>query len=564
MFAKTCCFLFAAMLFHAAAAQRHSVLIQEIFADPTPSIGLPDAEYIELRNTSPSPISLAGWRLQTASATSGAFPAYTLLPDSMVVVTGRTTAGLFGPNTLGVASFPALANSGTTLVLRNASGQSIHAVAFNTAWYRNPVKAEGGWSLELIDPRNPCGGAANWKASEAPAGGTPGLHNSVAAANADARGPSLLAATANGATQLVLTFDEPLDSAAAARARYQLQPEIAIVHAAPQAPFFDQVLLTLATNLQEGQLYTVSIAAVTDCAGNGIGSRNTVPAGLPQPPQPNDIVINELLFNPKGEGSDYVELYNRSRKVIDLSGLWLAKRTSNAFDNLQQLSATPRYLFPGAYLVTTENGEWVQNNYLIKDATTLLPVADMPTLPDDKGSLVLLNAQNGIVDELNYSDNWHFPLVSNPEGVALERIDPDKPTQDKANWTSAAASAGFGTPGYRNSQFKQVAAGSAGISITPQVVSPDGDGLDDFCTINYQLDAPNYVANLTLFDTQGHRVRYLVQNQTLAQSGNWRWDGLGDNNRRLTPGSYIMLVEFFNVQGRKQQFRQIVAIAYRK
>src|SRR3979409_514700 len=124
----------------------------------------------------------------------------------------------------------------------------------------------------------------------------------------------------------------------------------------------------------------------------------------------------------------------------------------------------------------------------------------MPSLPDDKGNVLIVNAQGKIIDELNYDAHWHFKLIDNDEGVSLERIDYNKPAQNAANWHSAATSAGYGTPGYQNSQFKNDLQLQGGISITPPVFSPDNDGFDDFLTINYQFPEQGFVCNITVFD----------------------------------------------------------------
>lgn len=564
MFTKTTCLLLLAGACLHAGAQRHTLLIHELMPDPQPTQGLPEAEYVELRNIGRAPIALAGWRLQAQGNTSGPFPAYNLQPDSFVVITGRTNASRFGPNTLGVPAFPALPNTGGLLVLHQPSGATGHALAYNIEWYQNSVKAQGGWSLEMVDAENTCGGAANWKASVAPAGGTPGSANSVAAPNPDNTPPQLLSAIADGTSGLVLQFSEPMDSSSITNtAGFTSEPALSIASAMALPPLFDRVRLQTASPLQPGVVYTVTAKSSSDCAGNLIGLHNKVPAGLPQAAVTGDLVINEVLFNPKDEGSDYVELYNRSSKIIDAAQLWLAKRGSNGnFDPPLVAAAEPVYLFPGGYLVLTEDPEGLRRQYLAKTPGNLLR-SRLPSLPDDKGNLAVLNRDGTVIDELAYADNWHFALLANPEGVALERIDPELPTQQPTNWTSAAASAGFGTPGYRNSQFKQVPAAAAAIDIAPKVFSPDNDGFDDFCTISYNLSAPNFVANVFVFDATGRRVRHLVQNQTLTQIGFWRWDGLDDNRRALPSGNYVVLVESFHLEGKRIQVKKTVALARR-
>ena len=98
-------------------------------------------------------------------------------------------------------------------------------------------------------------------------------------------------------------------------------------------------------------------------------------------------------------------------------------------------------------MVITEDAGAVQRQYLAKDPAAFAVISSMPSLPNDKGDLCFLNAQGAIIDELDYDEHWQFPLINNDEGVALERIDYNKPTQDAANWHSAATSAGYGTPG---------------------------------------------------------------------------------------------------------------------
>ena len=44
-------------------AGAYSLVISEIMADPRPTVGLPDAEYLEIYNRGTSPVSLAGYRL---------------------------------------------------------------------------------------------------------------------------------------------------------------------------------------------------------------------------------------------------------------------------------------------------------------------------------------------------------------------------------------------------------------------------------------------------------------------------------------------------------------------
>src|SRR5690606_17658959 len=99
----------------------------------------------------------------------------------------------YGP-VVGCSNFPTLNNSGDALTLRNPASITIDSVHYRSDWYRDGDKAEGGWSLERIDPANFCAGSENWMASEDPAGGTPGRQNAVIASMPDNMGPRLVRA----------------------------------------------------------------------------------------------------------------------------------------------------------------------------------------------------------------------------------------------------------------------------------------------------------------------------------------------------------------------------------
>ena len=146
----------------------------------------------------------------------------------------------------------------------------------------------------------------------------------------------------------------------------------------------------------------------------------------------------------------------------------------------------------------------------------------------------------------------------------MERIDYNEPTQDKNNWHSAAASAGYGTPTYQNSQFRANEQLQGGISISPKVFSPDNDGHDDFLTIAYQFSEPGYVCNITVFDARGRTIRYLVRNGICGTTGYFRWDGLDEKNQQTGMGIYIVLTEVYNLKGKTKKFKQVATLARKR
>ncbi|HTB52050.1 MAG TPA: lamin tail domain-containing protein [Ferruginibacter sp.] len=556
----------ATATFNFYTPQQYDIIIDEIMADPTPQVGLPNNEWIELKNTSAFPINLQGFILGDTITQTGAMTSFILQPNSFVIVcTGSavTAMSAFGP-TISVTNFPSLSNSGDQLVLKNPLGKIIDAVNYTSSWYQNALKEQGGWSLEMIDTKNPCSGYSNWKASTDVNGGTPGKINSIDAKNADQTSPKVLRAFAADSLNVTLYFDEPLDSTKASIAgSYSINGNIGSPQTAtPVAPFFDKVNLKLTNPLSQKKTYTITVTGVTDCVGNIISSTDTARVGISSVATNFDVVINEILFNPKDNGVDYVELYNRSKKIVNLKQLYIANRnSSDIISSIAQLTADNYLLFPQNYIVVTSSPSIVKSQYVAQNPDAFVQVNNMPSFNDDNGDAIILNAQGNIVDELQYDASWQFQLIDNVQGVALERIDYDAPTQSQSNWHSAATNVGYGTPTYKNSQYRIDQYASGEINVYPEIFSPDNDGIDDFLSIDYNFPETGYVASITIFDAAGKMVRLLEQNALCGTQGKFLWDGLGEKNRKLVEGTYIVYTKVFNLTGKTKDFKNAIVLA---
>jgi flagellar hook assembly protein FlgD len=144
----------------------------------------------------------------------------------------------------------------------------------------------------------------------------------------------------------------------------------------------------------------------------------------------------------------------------------------------------------------------------------------------------------------------------------LERISPERPSGEETNWHSAAEIVGFGTPGYKNSQFDDGKADSE-ISIDPEVFTPNNDGIDDYLNIRYKFDEAGYVANVYVYSSSGKFVRRLANNVTIGTEGAFSWDGKDENNQLSNAGIYIIVVEIFNLQGKTKQYKKTGTLGVR-
>lgn len=381
----------------------------------------------------------------------------------------------------------------------------------------------------------------------------------------DVTAPTLISATALTSTTLDVLFNEAVDlTTCQAIANYVVNNSVGSpLTAIKDATNLALVHLTFASNFPLRTNLQLTVNGVRDLSANAISNATTTFTFFVV--QQKDIVLNEILFNPTPTSTDYVELYNNTNFTIDLKNVKIANRnTAGQVSSIKTLTTNSYFLAPQRFVVITEDSALVKVNYIVQNLNAFILVPTMPSFNDDKSSVLILNAQGVVVDELKYDEKWHFSLITNREGVALERIDYNAPTQSQENWHSAATSVGYGTPTYKNSQYKINDQLQGEITTTPEIVSPDNDGIDDFATVNYSFPQPGYVANITIFDAAGRVVRNLQRNALCGIRGSFRWDGLGEKNQQIATGIYIIYTEVFNLDGKKKRFKNTMVIARRK
>ncbi len=546
----------------------NDVVISEIMADPDPPVGLPNYEYIELYNRTSFTISLKNYTVGTSTSVK-TIPDIVIHPDSFVVLTGSAGfSGYAGYNlpVYEVVSFPSLTNSGGTLTLKNQNGKIINSITYSDAWYADVNKEEGGFSLEMIDPLNPCGEQNNWKASNSITGGTPGKTNSVNASNPDNVAPILKRISVLSSDTIQLFFNEKIDSVNMMQTNlYSVDNGIGSPAAAiAVANDFKSVKLIIPVPLQAGIIYTCTVATtIKDCAGNVIAvPYNSSRFALPEPAGAGDIVINEILFDPESGGVDFLELYNKSSKTIDLGQLNIGEQDTIAgiLNDLQIINEDGFLFFPGEYIVLSESGTIVKSHYYTTAPNNFLDMTSLPAM-NSGGDVVVLSDQSGnIIDKVVYTEDMHFDLLNDTKGVSLERIDFNRSSDDKTNWNSAASTVGFATPGYRNSQYL-VAVEDAEVKVSPETFSPDNDGYEDVLNISYNLEGPGQIANVTIFDASGRLVRRLVKSETLGQKGTMSWNGLTDANEKAPIGIYVIYFESLETSGKVHKFKRSCVLA---
>lgn len=165
---------------------------------------------------------------------------------------------------------------------------------------------------------------------------------------------------------------------------------------------------------------------------------------------------------------------------------------------------------------------------------------------------------------MHYSDQMHYDLLIETKGVALERISSENSSLDINNWQSASYITNYGTPGYKNSvsidYYKEISENE--ICIMPEIFSPNGDGYDDICSINYEFSYPGYSINIKIFNTKGIMIKDLVYNNLANISGSVYWNGCDNSNHVVEPGIYIIMTEIFDLEGFVKRIKDVVVVTH--
>jgi hypothetical protein len=544
------------LLSHSSLAQ--SVFLTEIFADPTPSRGLPEIEFLEIYNSSEHDISLKGWSLMYGSTAS-------VFPDS-VIKSGQIAILVRSPfvNDLKpygyVIGLPSLTlnNNGAVLRLLNPQKEEVHYVSYSSDWYTQG--RNDGYSLEMIDTDFPCVGKTNWASSSSETGATPGKENTAKAKNPDNSPPKLLQYSLVEKT-ITLIFDEIVNRNFGENIENFeiLKGNNEILSVTFQENRRDALILTLDSELQN-ELELI-IYDSEDCSANVGQDIRILFIDLPEPSS-GDIQISEILFNPKTGGEDFVEIYNTTEQPFNLKD-WKFAHFNNqgVMASIRNISAFDLIISPKTHLAFTTNKPFLVANYA-KSGTSqeenIIAIPSLPAYNNDAGTVLLLKPDSTVFDRFTYSEKMHASLINNPDGVSLEKVSFRK-NQNK--WTSASSDAGYATPGSPNSQAENEFLDQEFLT-EPTVFNPYQNSDKSSTFLTYKLSHDGNYASITVLDKNGKKVRSLGQNLLLGTTGKIQWDGTDDYGSLLPVGYYVFSINVFGNDFNKQFYAKTVIGSY--
>ena len=348
--------------------------------------------------------------------------------------------------------------------------------------------------------------------------------------------------------RMILNFSEPVDIS---QARFEADRGIGVQSEVIIAADKMKIELIFNQNFEKGKIYTLNALNVKDLAGNLLVV-NQKKIGIIEKTDFGDLIINEILFEPATDIPEYFEVFNHSSKILDLSKISFGTRKTDGSFSPANYFPDKTLILPGQYLALTPDPEIIKNTYSTPDTANIIFSSKWSALNNISASFLITNQTgDSIYDEVKYDVKWHHSLINNTKGVSLEKLNPSLPSQSSESWHSASSQSGYGTPGYRNSQYREITAETSTekwVWIEPEAFTPDNDGTDDVCFIRYKTDAAGYTANVTVFSAVGVKMRQLASNVLLDADGFLSWDGRTDRGQNVNPGIYVLYFEMINTE----------------
>lgn len=522
----------------------HDIEITEIMSDPTPSKGLPECEYIELYNASSKWINLADLLIGDLSDTVQIDSLYYFAPNSYCLLVPLGCSDSFAFSNSLEMDLPSLNNEEDWIVLLNRDSLLIDSIFYSNDWHLSD-KDDGGFSLEKAELGVYCG-QENWLSTQDSSGGTAGSLNSWYGSpwNYPLAIVDWLVPHEN---LIQLQFNKPI-------ANSLIGSLISCNYLVISKQFEERTIsLNLGPPVFPGDLVEVDIQNMIDCFGNQLDT--LLEFQVPFRADSNDLIINEILFDPASGGTDFVELYNKSDKIINLVDLRLANRVNDTVANEKPIVSSKYLLKPKEYTVISKDSNWLQNVFETDMERKFIQVSALPSFPNDAGEVLLVNTAQNVIDEVHYDVNMHYPLLDDFENKSLERISFQSSSLNVSNWNTASGNVNYGTPGYENSQEITEMSSNLEFDLLLDYFSPNNDGDKDNLPIVLNLERPGMV-HLKVFNINGQEILRLIDGEYLSGEIIRIWDGLDTHQNLANSGIYIFHFQVIEDTGRKYAIKK--------
>jgi len=552
---KTIIAIFILINFRSSISQ---IVINEIMYAPADATN----EWFEIFNTGNSPVDLQNWKWKDATSSIRNITSRSIIlhPDSLIVICQDSiklkSQFTFLSGKFIQTSWSALNNSGDNVIILEPDNSRRDSVSFLPSWGGNT----GGYSLEKVYSTGASNNSSNWGTSVNIYHATPGQKNSITPKPFDLYLKSFTVSPvfpvveedislefvirntgSNNAGNFSLSIfkDDDLDS-------LPENHELINSNAFNSLNSFDSVLYNYHNQNTDTGYYQFVAKVIfeqdNDTLNNMLIKRVYVSSNSGGG---GGLVINEIMYDPLSNKSEWIELFNATGQSLNLKG-WKYKEASTSVT----LFSNDLYFNPGDYLILAHDSTIYDTFEFLRSPqiNQIVKISAGISLNNTGESITITDSLNNVIDAVFYDPGWNNPELPDTKGISLERINPSLESNDRSSWSSCADLKG-GTPGLKNSIFTENKKSNSTVMISPNPFSPDNDGYEDFTLIKYKLNVSFGQMRVKIFDIKGRQVRELANNQITGSEGTIIFNGLGNDNEKLRIGIYILLIEAIDERG---------------
>ncbi|MCC7429692.1 lamin tail domain-containing protein [bacterium] len=554
------------------------ILFSEIF--PAPQTG--KAEWLEIINNSSQTLNLNNWEIQDAAG--GKIPlSGTLESGKFLTFAQNTNFFTDFPNSacaIVPTSWASLNNTSEILVLKDFSGKIIDSLSYETTW-----EISTGISHERLSLDASTNDANNWKPSLDLLGGTPCFTNSFNGLtfphtkNAILINEFLPVPTDSNAEWIEFynNFNEKIDlkgwtleNASGTKVHLSGVLEVGefLTFSQKNIPNLtcaivpttwvtltntsgtiilkdflgfvidsltytsnwkilsgisqERLSYTVATSDSSNWLSSASVENGTPCSANSFLLTDfNFPA--------KTLVINEVMYSPFTDFSEYAEIFNNSQTKIQLNAWELVKAKPTT-----KIRFPVYELLPQDFVVFAKDTTFFELFPEAKNKTMILPNFFSLSTAD---TLRILTPKLEEIDFLAYDSDF-----GGNTGISIEKINPALENKSE-NWRSSVRFEG-GTPTQKNSVFLEIQTKTEfDVFVLPNPFSPNGDGKEDQTLISWKTNEPNLLVDIKIFDVKGRKIKNLANSENLGGTSNLLWGGKTDKGEKARIGVYVILFE---------------------
>lgn len=552
-------FIIAFLTFcNSSFCQKNEVFITEIFADPTPTKGLPEYEYLELFNSTEKSINLKNYTLVYGNSKT-TINEGEIKANSYAIICRKNYAEsfkIFG-NVISIANL-SLNNTGALLILYNEKNEIQNIVNYKDTWYTEGKNQ--AYSLEMRDIRYPCLGKENWTSSIDKIGGTPGKINTANANIPDLKAPVLdFYNTENNILKLIFNESLSLGFLENAIKNISIANPKKILGTKFSLGELNSIELILNEPIYQDESVELTISNLIDCSGNVSEEFKFNVINIP-PAEKGALLISEVLFNANSAQSEFVEIYNSSKQSINLKN-WILSSSEN-IDDYKPIIQNDFILKSKKYLIISKTADKLLSYYAPKlQKEQILEMSKFPTLNNTEGKIFVYNNDSIKFDQLFYNEKLHDASVINKSGVSLERVEFNKEASG-GNLRSASTIIGYASPGSTNSNSAIVVNTLRNNFFFENQIFDPNDIKNNTAILNYELNETGINANISIHNKNGIQVKQLLNNALLGTSGQIIWNGENENGIIQDVGYYYFKITTIN-KNKTETFNIKVVLAGR-